>query len=683
MLTDVRRMIRTRRLVSVLLLAVLLASVAPYVAPAEHSAAAAETWAVDTTSRTAADIRAKWEQLLPTYGGVPYKVTPSVVAPYAPGETYPAFLDDGLRVINFARYLAGLPSDVTLDSTRNTDGQYGAVLLATSSTLTHYPPKPADMTQAFYDRALAATSSSNIGSGYSDIESFQMACLHDSDPSSIVRVGHRRWLLNPPMKKTGIGHAPGNRVTTYAFDTSRVESVSYSAILWPAAGLFPTEYFRSQTPWSITLNPARYDWKTDGKFTVTLKRIADAKVWTLGTGDTNTGGKYFNADFSRIGTGNAFIFRPDPATISYCAGDEFEVTLSGDIYAEGTTVPVTVRYRTTFMTLSSSGADPEPPAVVSSPTTSVVSIAGATRIGTAIEASKKAFPAGAKTVVITTGYNWPDALGGAALAGALGGPILLTPQSYLPSEVMTEVTRLGATKAIVLGGYTTVGRAVQDALAKKLGSSNVRRIAGADRYETARLVAAEAVAIRKATTGYDGTAFVTTGLDFPDALAASPLAASKGWPIYLVKPTAVDAATISAMKAAGVKRIIVLGGPTSVSESVRATLASKVGCATERLAGANRYDTAVLVAKYGVKNAGLGWDRTALTTGVNFPDALAGGVLQARGGSVMLLTPPTTLHAGVAATLAANSECIGEVRFLGSTATISTAVRSAVVGVLQ
>ncbi|MHB8706446.1 MAG: OmpL47-type beta-barrel domain-containing protein, partial [Coriobacteriia bacterium] len=59
----------------------------------------------------------------------------------------------------------------------------------------------------------------------------------------------------------------------------------------------------------------------------------------------------------------------------------------------------------------------------------VTPIAGNNRIDTAILASQEAFPAGATTVVIATGFNWPDALGGAALAGALDGPILLTDPS--------------------------------------------------------------------------------------------------------------------------------------------------------------------------------------------------------------------------------------------------------------
>ncbi len=68
----------------------------------------------------------------------------------------------------------------------------------------------------------------------------------------------------------------------------------------------------------------------------------------------------------------------------------------------------------------------------------ILSVAGSTRYTTAIEASKLAFPNGATGVVIATGENWPDALGGSALAGAVDGPLLLTKHDALPAAVMAE-----------------------------------------------------------------------------------------------------------------------------------------------------------------------------------------------------------------------------------------------------
>ncbi|MDO8879736.1 MAG: cell wall-binding repeat-containing protein, partial [Coriobacteriia bacterium] len=144
----------------------------------------------------------------------------------------------------------------------------------------------------------------------------------------------------------------------------------------------------------------------------------------------------------------------------------------------------------------------------------VVRIEGADRIATAIAAAKVAFPSGAGTVVIATARNWPDALGGAALAGAVDGPILLTEPTALPSTVAQAISDLGASKAIILGGTAAVSPAVASALATKLGGAgNVTRIDGADRYETARKVAAETV---KRLGTFSGTAFIATGANFPD-----------------------------------------------------------------------------------------------------------------------------------------------------------------------
>jgi len=312
----------------------------------------------------------------------------------------------------------------------------------------------------------------------------------------------------------------------------------------------------------------------------------------------------------------------------------------------------------------------------------VVPVAGTTRIGTAIEASKKAYPVDGSvdTVVIATSLNWPDALGGAALAGAVDGPILLTNPTSLAPEVLSEITRLGATHAYILGGPSAVGASVETALKSKLGTGNVKRLAGAGRYETARLIAAETVSALGPT--YGGVAFLATGANFPDALGASPLAAANGWPIYLVNPTTgADAALVNALKSDGVDDVLVLGGTGVISEAIKNGLGVK---STLRLAGDNRYDTARAVATYGTGPAGgLSWNRLAIATGENFPDALAGGVLQGKSGSVLLLTPSKSLNPGVAGVLATNKAVIGEVRFLGGEGAVSLAVRTAVSNALK
>jgi putative cell wall-binding protein/photosystem II stability/assembly factor-like uncharacterized protein len=308
-------------------------------------------------------------------------------------------------------------------------------------------------------------------------------------------------------------------------------------------------------------------------------------------------------------------------------------------------------------------------------------VAGADRIATAIAAAKVAFPSGAGTVVIATARNWPDALGGAALAGAVDGPILLTEPTALPSTVAQAISELGASKAIILGGTAAVSSGVQSALGTALGGAgNVTRIDGADRYETARKVAAETV---KRLGTFSGTAFIATGANFPDALAASPLAAAKGWPIYLVRPTGVDDALVTAMKAAGVNKVIILGGTGAVPASVESALKTRVPGAYTRLQGTDRYATALAVATYGVSSAGLSWNKVAIATGENFPDALAGGVLQGRAGSVMVLTPSASLYEGVRLALTANKAAIWEIRFLGGLSAVGQSVRDAAIAAVK
>ncbi len=319
------------------------------------SVARAATWNVNTSARTEAEVRSLWSVLKPVYSGTPYAVTPSVVAPYAPGELTNGFRADGANMINFGRYLAGLPYDVTLNGTRNTNGQYGSVLLRAIGYLDHTPDKPADMDDAFYSIGYSATSSSNIGGGYTTSHSFQKGCLDDASASNLATVGHRRWLLNPRMLYSGIGYADGYH-TTYAFDQSRpVGDVDYDVIAWPSAGVFPVEFASRLTPWSITLNPARYDWDATavGK-TATLRRVSDGRTWTMDAADTSTSGEYFSANFNGYGVPNVFIFRPNPADLpsGYLPGEQYDVTLSGGIYAEGTRTPVVVTYRTSFGTLS-------------------------------------------------------------------------------------------------------------------------------------------------------------------------------------------------------------------------------------------------------------------------------------------------------------------------------------------
>ncbi|TDB37639.1 MAG: hypothetical protein D9V44_06110 [Actinobacteria bacterium] len=379
----------------------------------------------------------------------------------------------------------------------------------------------------------------------------------------------------------------------------------------------------------------------------------------------------------------------EDATVTISATDalsgvaRIEWAINGTPAGSGSTQPVAVplsgvaTYTVTYSATDGAGnreATKTVDVTIVRPDTQYVPVEGSNRYATAAAASQLAFPAGAPAVVIATGANWPDALGGAALAGAVGGPILLTDPKTLPATVRDEIVRLGATKAYVLGSESAVSRNVFDAVAAIPGV-RAERVQGPNRYATANAIAVRTTDLLSGA--YDGTMFVATGLNFPDALAASPLSAANGWPLYLTAPTGISDATLATMKARGSK-VIILGSESAVPRVVEDQLRAAFPGAVSRLQGSDRYGTGIAIADYGVSDAGLTWRTPALATGTNFPDALAGGVLQGLDGSVLLLTNGAVLTPSVGGVLRAHRADIREVRYLGSVSAVSTAVRTAV-----
>ncbi|HEY5386514.1 MAG TPA: hypothetical protein VIL79_01290, partial [Thermoleophilia bacterium] len=62
--------------------------------------APADALALDTSTRSADEIRQRWTELQPTYVGAPYATVPGVSAPYSAGALQQSFFQDGLNSIN-------------------------------------------------------------------------------------------------------------------------------------------------------------------------------------------------------------------------------------------------------------------------------------------------------------------------------------------------------------------------------------------------------------------------------------------------------------------------------------------------------------------------------------------------------------------------------------------------------
>lgn len=261
------------------------------------------------------------------FAGDAFVTAPSVGAPYAAGKVSDAALNTALGRLTLIRRLAGL-EPVALDKDLTARAQYGAVLLAANGALSHHPDKPADMEADFYQRGLNATSSSNLYMGANaTLPQAVDALMDDSDSGNLPTLGHRRWLLNPTMGKTGLGFSPSgktfgsltyNFATLWAFDRSG-NAGDYDFIAWPASGAFPAAFFEKDRAWSVSLNPDKYAAPVLEDLTVTLTR-ADGTMWTLMGAQSYTAsdaGAYLGVDTGSYGVANCIIFRPQLDTSAY------------------------------------------------------------------------------------------------------------------------------------------------------------------------------------------------------------------------------------------------------------------------------------------------------------------------------------------------------------------------------
>lgn len=250
-------------------------------------------------------------------------------------------------------------------------------------------------------------------------------------------------------------------------------------------------------------------------------------------------------------------------------------------------------------------------------------LAGPDRYTTAAEVSKAIYPK-AKTVYIASGEVFSDAVSGATAAAKSDAPVLLTTKQGLPASTTAELYRLSPSKVVVLGGASTISDAV---LAKvRTIVPNTVRIAGADRYEVSRNAIANTFSSSK-------KAYIVTGRDYPDAISGASAAAAEGVPVIMVAGTAatLDAPTKALLKKLGVSRVVIVGGPSSVSTGIETSLKS-MGVSTARAGGKDRYEANLAANKQALATA----KRVYYVSGTAFADALAISAAASHEGGVVL-----------------------------------------------
>jgi putative cell wall-binding protein len=266
----------------------------------------------------------------------------------------------------------------------------------------------------------------------------------------------------------------------------------------------------------------------------------------------------------------------------------------------------------------------------------LLTYAGADRVETAVAVSQGGFPFGAERVYLARADSFPDALAGASLGG---GPVLLVPTTGLPpASVVNEVNRLDPSLVVAFGGPAVLSDLTVSLVA---GGRPTHRLGGLDRFDTAVQIS------QFGFVGGSREVYLARGDDFADALAAGSL---HDGPVLLVPRSGpVPAGVRSEIARLGPQHVLALGGEQAVPAAVLLDAAG--GLPTGRLAGADRYTTAIAIAQHAY-GPGVAV-RPAVVSGANFPDGLAAGGLDK--GPVLLVPPCGELPPAVDAELRARA----------------------------
>lgn len=288
---------------------------------------------------------------------------------------------------------------------------------------------------------------------------------------------------------------------------------------------------------------------------------------------------------------------------------------------------------------------------------SITRYGGHDRYETSVEVSKNNFTSSGN-VIIASGQDFADALCASSLAGKYEAPILTTAKDKLRDSVVSEIKRLGAKSAVIVGGDGVVSDAVKLQL-QNMGIS-VKRIGGHDRYETSIDIAKE--------VGGSSEIALASGESFADALSIAPVAAAKGIPILL---TSKDGMTSSVKKyidenKAG-KTFYVIGGEGVISNYT----ASYTGNYT-RLGGKNRYETNTAVINKFISNGYMSMNTVYIASGADFPDALSASAAAAQGNSpVVLADAGSKVQQSIIKT---NISSVSSVKVVGGIGAVSNAI---------
>ena len=192
----------------------------------------------------------------------------------------------------------------------------------------------------------------------------------------------------------------------------------------------------------------------------------------------------------------------------------------------------------------------------------------------------------------------------------------------------------------------------------------IRRISGSSVYE----IAAKVAGITCDSKVGSHSIALASGENWPDALAGSAL----DRPLLLTTKAFLPAPTrayLDPCRSHPKAKVIILGGQAAVSSAVEQDLRD-MGFRVDRIAGADRYETAHRVARLFAPDD---LPNVFVASGKNYADAVAAAPSVSRE-TPLILTAPGSLHTRARQFLTAEDRSVGGVTILGGHAAVAETV---------
>lgn len=184
-------------------------------------------------------------------GGIVPRVTGQDLDRCITGAPNPDDIRAYVAIWNYQRSLAGLSMLQPVTSGPYIQAAHeAAMIMSANNKLSHYPER--DGFRCITDAGKAGAGASNIALGYGTLGSMASGFANDSGVKNDP-VGHRRWLLNPPLTQGAVGFSDYGRTTAQIVldigtaNSPRTlfqgETTVPEFVAWPSPGYFPAPLF--------------------------------------------------------------------------------------------------------------------------------------------------------------------------------------------------------------------------------------------------------------------------------------------------------------------------------------------------------------------------------------------------------------------------------------------------------